>query len=208
MVAILAGLIIFPACFAYGVSPDQGPSLVFVTLPVVFGQMPLGNVWGRLFFVFMAFASLSTVIAVFENLISWSMDKWGMIAQPRRDLQRRAGAGAFHPVRAGLQRAVGRYHPGESAISSPLRTSIVSNNMHAAWAALAFVLFCTTRRGWGRENFLAEADQGEGVKFPRWTRLWLKYRHPVALEIVAIFVLGYAPKVADLGWGLPRACAC
>ena len=79
VVAILAGLIIFPACFAYGVSPDQGPSLVFVTLPVVFGQMPLGNVWGCLFFVFMAFASLSTVIAVFENLISWSMDKWGMM---------------------------------------------------------------------------------------------------------------------------------
>ena len=78
VVAILAGLIIFPACFAYGVTPDSGPSLVFVTLPAVFAEMPLGNVWGALFFVFMSFAALSTVIAVFENLVSWTMDKFGM----------------------------------------------------------------------------------------------------------------------------------
>ena len=76
VVAILAGLIIFPACFAYGVTPDSGPSLVFVTLPLVFAQMPLGSLWGALFFVFMSFAALSTVIPVFENLISFSMDKW------------------------------------------------------------------------------------------------------------------------------------
>lgn len=192
VVAILAGLIIFPACFAYGVSPDQGPSLVFVTLPVVFGQMPLGNVWGCLFFVFMAFASLSTVIAVFENLISWSMDKWGMM---------RSRAVIFNavlvlvlsiPCALGFNVLSGVTIPAIGDIQS-IEDFIVSNNM-LPLGSLAFVLFCTARRGWGWENFLAEADQGEGVKFPRWTRLWLKYGIPAL--IVVIFVLGYAPKVA------------
>ncbi len=75
-VALVAGLIIFPACFAFAVEPGSGPGLVFVTLPSVFNQMPPGQLWGALFFVFMSFAALSTIIAVFENLISWSMDKW------------------------------------------------------------------------------------------------------------------------------------
>ena len=192
VVAILAGLVIFPACFAYGVSPDQGPSLVFVTLPVVFGQMPLGNVWGCLFFVFMAFASLSTVIAVFENLVSWSMDKWGMM---------RSRAVIFNgvlvlvlslPCALGFNVLSGVTIPAIGDIQS-IEDFIVSNNM-LPLGSLLFVLFCTTRRGWGWEKFLAEADAGEGVAFPRWTRLWLKYGIPAM--ILVIFVLGYAPKVS------------
>ena len=164
---------------------------MFVTLPVVFGQMPLGNVWGCLFFVFMAFASLSTVIAVFENLISWSMDKWGMM---------RSRAVIFNavlvlvlsiPCALGFNVLSGVTIPAIGDIQS-IEDFIVSNNM-LPLGSLAFVLFCTTRCGWGWENFLAEADQGEGVKFPRWTRLWLKYGIPAL--IVVIFVLGYAPKV-------------
>ena len=192
VVAILAGLIIFPACFAYGVSPDQGPSLVFVTLPVVFGQMPLGNVWGCLFFVFMAFASLSTVIAVFENLVSWSMDKWGMM---------RSRAVIFNgilvlvlslPCALGFNVLSGVTIPAIGDIQS-IEDFIVSNNM-LPLGSLLFVLFCTTRRGWGWEKFLTEADAGEGVAFPRWTRVWLKYGIPAM--ILVIFVLGYAPKVS------------
>ena len=112
VVAVLAGLIIFPACFAYGVSPDQGPSLVFVTLPVVFGQMPLGNVWGALFFVFMSFAALSTVIAVFENLISWSIDKWGITRRRAAAMHGRSRACAVAAVCARVQRSFGRDRPG------------------------------------------------------------------------------------------------
>ena len=112
VVAVLAGLIIFPACFAYGVSPDQGSSLVFVTLPVVFGQMPLGNVWGALFFVFMSFAALSTVIAVFENLISWSIDKCGHYPSPCCRDHGRSRACAVAAVRARVQRSFGRDRPG------------------------------------------------------------------------------------------------
>ena len=192
VVAILAGLIIFPACFAYGVSPDQGPSLVFVTLPVVFGQMPLGNVWGCLFFVFMAFASLSTVIAVFENLISWSMDKWGMM---------RSRAVIFNavlvlvlsiPCALGFNVLSGVTIPAIGDIQS-IEDFIVSNNL-LPLGALFFVLFCTTRRGWGWDGFLAEANAGRGVRFPSCARLWLKFGIPAL--ILVIFVLGYAPKIA------------
>lgn len=192
VVAVLAGLIIFPACFAYGVSPDQGPSLVFVTLPVVFGQMPLGNVWGALFFVFMSFAALSTVIAVFENLISWSIDKWGIT-------RRRAAAvtGVLVlvlslPCALGYNVLSGVTVPAVGDIQS-IEDFIVSNNL-LPLGALFFVLFCTTRRGWGWENFLTGTNAGRGVRFPACARLWLKYGIPAL--ILVIFVLGYAPKIA------------
>lgn len=192
LVAILAGLIIFPACFAYGITPDSGPSLVFVTLPVVFGQMPLGNVWGALFFVFMSFAALSTVIAVFENLISFSMDKWGMT---------RTRAVVFNgilvvvlslPCALGFNVLSGVTIPGIGDIQT-IEDFIVSNNM-LPLGSLIFVLFCMTRYGWGWDKFLKEADTGEGLKFPAKTRLWVKYGIPAL--IVVIFVMGYAPKVA------------
>ena len=191
LVAILAGLIIFPACFAYGITPDSGPSLVFATLPVVFGQMPLGNVWGALFFVFMSFAALSTVIAVFENLISFSMDKWGMS---------RLRAVIFNgilvivlslPCALGFNVWSDIVVPGIGDIQT-LEDFIVSNNM-LPLGSLVFVLFCTCRYGWGWDKFLAEADAGKGVKFPAKTRLWVKYGIPVL--IIIIFVMGYAPKV-------------
>ena len=191
LVAILAGLIIFPACFAYGVTPDSGPSLVFATLPVVFGQMPLGNIWGALFFVFMSFAALSTVIAVFENLISFSMDKWGMS---------RLRAVVFNgilvivlslPCALGFNVWSDIIVPGIGDIQT-LEDFIVSNNM-LPLGSLVFVLFCTCRYGWGWDKFLAEADAGRGIKFPAKTRLWVKYGIPVLILI--IFVMGYAPKI-------------
>ena len=189
---VVAGLIIFPACFAYNVTPDSGPSLVFVTLPVVFGQMPLGNIWGALFFVFMSFAALSTVIAVFENLISFTMDKWGMDRKRAVALNAILVVVLSLPCVFGFNVLAGVTIPGIGDIQS-IEDFIVSNNM-LPLGALIFVLFCTHRFGWGWKNFLAEADAGEGVKFPAWTRLWVTYGIPVL--IIIIFIMGYAPKIS------------
>ena len=192
VVAILAGLIIFPACFAYGVSPDQGPSLVFVTLPMVFGQMPLGNVWGALFFVFMSFAALSTVIAVFENLISWTIDKWNVSRRRAALITAVLVLVLSLPCALGFNVLSGTTVPAIGDIQS-IEDFIVSNNM-LPLGSLFFVLFCATRKGWGWGNFLAEADAGEGVRFPARAHLWLKYGIPAL--ILVIFVMGYAPKFA------------
>ena len=184
-VAIMSGLIIFPACFAYGVSPDQGPSLVFVTLPVVFGQMPLGNVWGCLFFVFMAFASLSTVIAVFENLISWSMDKWGMM---------RSRAVIFNavlvlvlsiPCALGFNVLSGVTIPAIGDIQS-IEDFIVSNNM-LPLGSLVLALFCCNRFGWGWDNFVAEANTGKGLKVRPWMKPIFCYFVPAAILFIYLY---------------------
>ena len=192
LVALMAGLVIFPSCFAFGVEPASGPSLVFITLPIVFNAMPLGQLWGTLFFLFMSFAALSTVIAVFENLISWSIDKWGI---PRRRAAAITGVLVLAlslPCALGFNVLSGVTLPAVGDIQS-IEDFIVSNNL-LPLGALFFVLFCTTRRGWGWENFLAETNAGRGVRFPACARLWLKYGIPAL--ILVIFVLGYAPKIA------------
>lgn len=192
VVAILAGLIIFPACFAYGVTPDSGPSLVFVTLPLVFAQMPLGSLWGALFFVFMSFAALSTVIAVFENLICFLMDKYGMSRKKSVCINGVLVLVLSLPCVLGFNVLAGVTIPGIGDIQS-IEDFIVSNNM-LPLGALVFVLFCTQRFGWGWKNFLKEADTGVGLRFPAWARVWVSYGIP--LLIVVIFVMGYAPKIA------------
>ena len=191
LVAIIAGLIIFPACFAFSVAPDQGPSLVFVTLPNVFNQMPLGRLWGALFFVFMSFASLSTIIAVFENLITFTVEKWNVT---RRTAIVRTGilvAVLSLPCALGFNVLSGIAIPGIGDIQS-IEDFIVSNNM-LPLGSLLYVVFCVTRGGWGWKNFLAEADTGEGPRFPRWSRGWLTFGLPAL--ILAIFVMGYLPKM-------------
>ncbi len=193
VVAILAGLIIFPACFAYGVTPDSGPSLVFVTLPLVFAKMPLGNIWGALFFVFMCFAALSTVIAVFENLIRFTMDKFNMTRKKAVLINGALVTVLSLPCALGFNLWSGVTIPGIGDIQS-IEDFIVSNNM-LPLGALIFVIFCTTRYGWGWSNFKAEADAGEGRKFPEASRIWVTYCIPVL--ILLIFVLGYAPKIVS-----------
>ena len=191
VVAIIAGLIIFPACFAFSVAPDQGPSLVFVTLPNVFNQMPLGQLWGALFFVFMSFASLSTIIAVFENLITFTVEKWNVT---RRAAIVRTGilvAVLSLPCALGFNVLSGVAIPGIGDIQS-IEDFIVSNNL-LPLGSLLYVVFCVTRGGWGWNNFLAEADTGEGLRFPRWARGWLTFGLPAL--ILVIFVMGYLPKV-------------
>ena len=190
-VAILAGLIIFPACFAFAVAPDQGPSLVFVTLPNVFNQMPLGQLWGTLFFVFMSFAALSTIIAVFENLITFTMEKWDL--DRKRALARTAVLVTVLslPCALGFNVLAGITIPGIGDIQS-IEDLIVSNNL-LPLGSLLYVVFCVSRKGWGWDNFLAEADAGTGMKFPRWARGWLTFGLPAL--IIIIFIMGYVPKI-------------
>ncbi len=191
-VALVAGLIIFPACFAFSVQPDSGPGLVFVTLPSVFNQMPMGQLWGALFFVFMSFAALSTIIAVFENLISWSMDKWNWTRSTAVARTAVIVTVLSLPCALGFNVLSGVTIPAIGDIQS-IEDFIVSNNM-LPLGSLFFVLFCVTRKGWGWDNFLAEADTGKGMKFPAWSRLWLKFGIPAL--IIVIFVMGYVPKFA------------
>lgn len=191
IVAFMAGLIIFPACFSFGISPDSGPSLIFITLPNVFGAMRLGQVWGTLFFLLMTFAALSTVIAVFENLIAFSMDEWGM--SRRRAVLRNLAAMLLLslPCVLGYNVLSGVVVPGIGDIQS-LEDFIVSSNLLPI-GSLVYVLFCTHKSGWGFKNFLAEADAGNGISFPTWAHLWVAYGIPALIVVVLVF--GYIPVV-------------
>ena len=191
LVALMAGLIIFPACFAFGVEPGSGPGLVFITLPSVFEQMPLGQLWCTLFFLFMSFAALSTVVAVFENIMSFSMDQWGT---PRKKACAINGILLFLlslPCLLGFNVLSGVVVPGIGDIQG-VEDFIMSNNL-LPLGGLLLLLFCTHKRGWGFDNFLAEANTGEGLKFPRWTRGYLTYVLPVL--IVVILIGGWIPVV-------------
>ncbi|WP_418871632.1 sodium-dependent transporter [Selenomonas bovis] len=187
-VAIMAGLIIFPACFAYGVSPSSGPNLLFVTLPNVFNHMALGRLWGTLFFLFMAFASMSTIIAVFENLIVCFFE---LLHVDRRKIIR---AGIPVMILLSLPCVLGfnvwsgftPFGPGTGALD--LEDFFVSYNL-LPLGSLVYLAFCTSRYGWGWKNFLREADTGRGVAFPQWIRYYVTYILP--LIVLVIFLNGY-----------------
>lgn len=191
MVAIMAGLIIFPACFAFGVEPGAGPSLVFITLPSVFEMMPAGQLWCTLFFLFMSFAALSTVIAVFESIMSFSMDLFHVSRKKACTVN---GALIFLlslPCLLGFNVLSGVVVPGIGNIQS-VEDFIVSNNILPG-GGLVFLLFCTMKKGWGFDNFLKEADIGEGLKFPRWIRPYVCYVLPIL--IVIVLVNGWIPVI-------------
>ena len=192
LVALMAGLVIFPSCFAFGVEPASGPSLVFITLPIVFNAMPLGQLWGTLFFLFMSFAALSTVIAVFETIMAFSMDQWGVRREKACLVNGALIALLSIPCVLGFNVLSGVAIPGIGDIQS-IEDFLVSNNI-LPLGGLFLVMFVTSKRGWGWRNFLAEADTGEGLRFPAWSYRYMKYVLPVG--IVIIFVLGYAPIVS------------
>lgn len=192
LVALMAGLVIFPSCFAFGVEPASGPSLVFITLPIVFNAMPLGQLWGTLFFLFMSFAALSTVIAVFETIMAFSMDQWGVRREKACLVNGALIALLSIPCVLGFNVLSGVAIPGIGDIQS-IEDFLVSNNI-LPLGGLFLVMFVTSKRGWGWKNFLAEADTGEGLRFPAWSYRYMKYVLPVG--IVVIFVLGYAPIVS------------
>ena len=191
LVAFLAGLIIFPSCFAFGVDPGQGPGLVFTTLPNIFNQMVGGRIFGVLFFVFMTFAAQSTIIAVFENIISFSMDLFGTSRKKTVLINGIAIILLSLPCVFGFNIWSGFQPMGAGSTIQDLEDFIVSNNL-LPLGSMVYLLFCTSRYGWGWKNFLAEADTGKGVKFPAWARVYVSYILP--LIVLFIFIMGYYQK--------------
>lgn len=190
-VALMAGLIIFPACFAYNVNPGQGPGLVFVTLSSVFGAMPGGVIWGSLFFIFMSFAALSTVIAVFENIVSFGMDLWGWSRKKTVFINFFVVILLSLPCVLGYNVLSGFAPFGAGSAILDLEDFLVSNNI-LPLGSLVYLLFCTSRYGWGFKNFTDEADLGQGLKFPKWARVYVSYVLPII--VLFIFVMGYKDK--------------
>ena len=191
LVAFLAGLIIFPSCFAFGVDPGQGPGLVFITLPNIFNQMVGGRIFGVLFFVFMTFAAQSTIIAVFENIISFSMDLFGTSRKKTVLINGIAIILLSLPCVFGFNIWSGFQPMGAGSTIQDLEDFIVSNNL-LPLGSMVYLLFCTSRYGWGWKNFLAEANTGKGVKFPAWARVYVSYILP--LIVLFIFIMGYYQK--------------
>ena len=185
-VAIVAGLIIFPACVSFGVEPGSGPGLVFITLPNVFNAMAGGRVWGALFFLFLFFAALSTVIAVFENIIALGMDNFGWSRKKSSLLNFIVLAAGSIPCVLGFSLWAGFTPFGAGSNVLDLEDFLVSNLLLPG-GSLVYLLFCVKKRGWGFENFLAETNTGKGIKMPRWVSLWLNY----GLPLVVLFLLLY-----------------
>lgn len=188
LVAFMAGLIIFPACFAYGIEPGQGPSLLFITLPNVFNNMAGGRFWGSLFFLFMSFAAFSTVIAVFQNIVSFATDLTGCSVKKAVAINMAVIILLSMPCVLGFNVWSGFMPFGEGTGVLDLEDFIVSNNL-LPLGSLVYLMFCTSRYGWGYDNFLTEANAGVGLKFPKGIRIYVTYIVP--LIVLAIFVQGY-----------------
>ena len=186
-VAIVAGLIIFPACFTHGVEVGAGPSLLFVTLPNVFNNMPMGQLWGTLFFIFMTFAAMSTVLAVFENIIACCMDAFHWTRKKACAINCVAMFILSLPCALGFNVLSGIQPLGEGTGFLDLEDFIVSNLL-LPLGSLIFVLFVTNKKGWGWKNFLEEANTGKGVKTPNWLRGYMTYVLPII--ILAVFIIG------------------
>jgi len=191
LAAFMAGLIIFPASASFGVDAGAGPGLVFVTLPNIFNALPAGRFWGSLFFLFMSFAAMTTVIAVFENIVSYAIDilHWSRI--------KAVIVNAFViavlsiPCALGFNVLSGIQPLGEGSGILDLEDFIVSNNL-LPLGSMVFLIFCCSKNGWGWDNFIAEADTGEGIRFPRKLRFYITWILPAI--VFAIFILGYIEK--------------
>ncbi len=184
-VALLAGFIIFPACSAFGVEAGSGPSLLFISLPNVFTRMPAGNIWGAFFFLAMIFAALSTLIAVFENIVAYWMDMKGLSRKKAVVINFILLFFLCLPCIFGFNILSGFQPFGEGTGVLDLEDFLVSN-LILPLGSMAFVFFCTQKRGWGWKNFVNEADIGDGFKFPRWLRVYCTYILPVIILIVTI----------------------
>lgn len=181
-VAITAGLIIFPACFAFGVNPDSGESLVFITLPNIFNSMSLGRLWGSLFFLFMTFAAFSTVIAVFENICSITMDIWNISRKKASVINIFVLFITSLPCIFGYN-ILSNVKPFGQPHFLAFEDYLVSNILLPI-GSLILVLFCTWKGGWGIDNFFNEVNKGDGPKLSRRLIPYLKYVIPVIILIV------------------------
>lgn len=188
LVALCSGLIIFPACFAYGVQPDSGPSLIFITLPNIFNHMPLGRVWGSLFFVFMSFAAFSTVLGVFENIVSCTMDLSGWSRKKACLFNGILMLLLSMPCVLGFN-VLSKFQPlGPGTGVLDLEDFVVSNLL-LPLGSLIFIFFCTSRYGWGWKNFTKEANSGKGLKVQRRMRGYMCYVLPVLVAVILVLGL-------------------
>ncbi len=183
-VAIASGLIIFPACFSYGVEVNAGPQLIFITLPNVFVNMQGGRIWGTLFFLFMTFASFSTVIAVFENIMSFCMDMFGM------SRKKAALINCIIILIASLPCVLGynvwsNLHPigGRDVLDSE---DFLVSNLLLPLGSLVYLLFCVTKWGWGFDHYLEEANTGKGLKLGRFLKPYFQFILPILILIILI----------------------
>lgn len=183
-VAVASGLIIFPACFAFGVQPDAGPSLIFRTLPNIFVNMPAGRLWGSLFFVFMTFASFSTVIAVFQNLIAASEEnfKWSK--------KKATVINCVFILIASLPTVLGfnvwsdvQFFGGRNILD--LEDFLVSHLLLPG-GSLVYLIFCVSKFGWGFDNYIEECNTGKGLKMPRALKPYLQFVLPVMILIILV----------------------
>ena len=187
-VALTAGFIIIPACFAYGIEPGAGPSLVFITLPNIFAQMAGGRLWSALFFLFLTFAALSTIIAVFENIIAFDMDLFGWTRKKSVLVSAVLVILLSMPAVLGYN-VLSMIQPlGEGSTIMDLEDFIVSNNL-LPLGSLGYVLFCTRKNGWGWEAFLKEANAGFGIRFPQGMQAYVAYGIPAIITV--IYLKGY-----------------
>ena len=195
-VALMSGFIIFPACSSFGIEAGQGPSLIFVTLPNIFAQMTGGSLWGGLFFLFMSFAALTTVIAVFENIVAYWMDCHGWSRKKACTVNFFLIILLSLPCILGYNLLSGFQPFGEGSAVLDLEDFLVSNLL-LPFGSLLFLLFCTQRYGWGFDKFIEEANQGSGISFPRWARFYCTWIMP--LIIIVIMGKGIWDKFRDPG---------
>ena len=184
-VAISAGLIIFPACFSYGVSPDAGPSLIFITLPNVFTGMAGGRVWGTLFFLFMTFASFTTVVAVFENIIASMMELF------RMNRRRACVVGAVFILLASVPCVLGfnlwsGFQPLGAGSTVLDGEDFIVSNLLLPIGSLIYLLFCVTKWGWGFDKYLEEANAGKGICLPRTLKPLLQFVLPILIVVIIV----------------------
>jgi NSS family neurotransmitter:Na+ symporter len=194
MIALVAGIIIIPSCFAYGIQPDAGPSLLFITLPNVFSHMPGGRIWGTMFFIFLSFAALSTVIAVFENIISMTIDLMNW-ERKKSLLANLVGIIVLSvPAILGYNLWSNIQILGSGTSIMDFEDFLVSYNI-LPLGGLLFVMFCVRKNGWGFDNFVQETDIGKGIPFPKWLRGYMTYVLP--LLILFIYFKGYYDMFKD-----------
>lgn len=183
-VAIMSGLIIFPACFSYGVEAGAGPALIFVTLPNVFVNMPGGRIWGAMFFLFMTFASFSTVIAVFENIMSFCMDMFGWKRGKAALINCIIILVASMPCVLGYN-VWSNLHliGGRNVLDSE---DFIVSNLLLPIGSLIYLLFCVTKWGWGFDNYIEEANTGKGLKIAKFLKPYFQFILPVLILIILI----------------------
>ena len=195
-VALMAGFIIIPSCFAFGIEPGAGPSLIFITIPNIFAQMPGGQVWSALFFLFLTFAAFTTIVAVFENIISFDIDIFGWSRNKSVLVSAVLIIVLSMPCVLGFNVLAGFEPLGAGTNVLDLEDFIVSNNL-LPLGSLGYVLFCTRKNGWGWAHFLEEANHGKGIRFPEWLEGYMSYVLP--LVITVIYLKGYYDKFAGQG---------